>query len=324
MCGRKTSNILEVHRDMLGRYIMCKIEINDDTYGFVNVYAPNISNKVFFTDLFQDAMDIGCDFYILGGDFNLVFDLEKDCTGSILYNMDALKRLKSLMEINDLIDIWRALNPETQKFTWFGNRPNRTYSRIDYFLTSNCLLNNTINAEILPGFMTDHSLITFVIDVSKCKRGPGIWRLNNPLLDNNKYCELIREEINCTLKCSKHLDAQDTWELLKLNVAQKSREFSKKRVNTKKVYKVNLYKLLESLQEEAHEHGISDELKKVTDSVEADLESIYHDEAVSSAFRAKAKYTAEGDKCTRYFLLAWKSEIIYRKLCIKFVTKMVN
>ena len=169
MCGCKTSNILEVRRDMLGRYIMCEIEINDDMYGFVNVYTPNISNQVFFTDLFQDAMDMGCDFYILGEDFNLVFDLEKDCTGSTLYNMDALKRLKSLMEINDLIDIWRALNPETQKFTWFGNTPNRTYSRIDYFLTSNCLLNNTINAEILPGFMTDHSFITFEIDVSKCK-----------------------------------------------------------------------------------------------------------------------------------------------------------
>lgn len=46
-----------------------------------NIYAPNEDNPAFFEDLFYRLSDFNCDDIVIGGDFNLVFDLEKDKKG---------------------------------------------------------------------------------------------------------------------------------------------------------------------------------------------------------------------------------------------------
>lgn len=57
--------------------------MNDDDVNMTvaNIYAPNEDNPAFFQDLFYRLSDFNCDDIIIGGDFNLVFDLEKDKKG---------------------------------------------------------------------------------------------------------------------------------------------------------------------------------------------------------------------------------------------------
>lgn len=57
--------------------------MNDDDVNMTlaNIYAPNEDNPAFFQDLFYRLSDFNCDDIVIGGDFNLVFDLEKDKKG---------------------------------------------------------------------------------------------------------------------------------------------------------------------------------------------------------------------------------------------------
>lgn len=57
--------------------------MNDDDVNMTlaNIYAPNEDNPAFFEDLFYRLSDFNCDDIVIGGDFNLVFDLEKDKKG---------------------------------------------------------------------------------------------------------------------------------------------------------------------------------------------------------------------------------------------------
>ena len=57
---------------------MCKCVINDDTYALVNLYAPNVNAPNYFLDLFKQIVEMNCDYHILGGNFNLVFDVDMD------------------------------------------------------------------------------------------------------------------------------------------------------------------------------------------------------------------------------------------------------
>ena len=69
--SKKVSKVNEIVRDINGRYIMCKVLINNDWYGFVNIYAPNRDTPEFFSDVFQQISTLNCDYMVIGGDFNL-------------------------------------------------------------------------------------------------------------------------------------------------------------------------------------------------------------------------------------------------------------
>ena len=65
------------------------------------------------------------------------------------------------------------------------------------------------------------------------------------------------------------------------------------RTNERKLYKYNLYKLLEKLQDEM----IIDSTESIEESINTvsnDLEAMYEDKARSSAFRARVRFTEGG------------------------------
>ena len=49
---------------------------------FANIYPPKENNAAFFLNLFKQLNDFTCE-DIIGGDFNMVPDLEKDKFGGI-------------------------------------------------------------------------------------------------------------------------------------------------------------------------------------------------------------------------------------------------
>lgn len=95
----------------------------------------------------------------------------------------------------DLTDIWRDLHPDSQRFTWRRRNPE-IHCRLDFFLISSSLATNALEADILPGFRTDHSLITLCIGTKTNPRGPGFWKLNTHFLRDLEYINLIKNTIN--------------------------------------------------------------------------------------------------------------------------------
>ena len=64
------------------------------------------------------CMGFKCEETIIGGDFNLVFDVEKDKKGGIARtHKRSLEVVQEYSENLDLVDAWRALNPEASRYT---------------------------------------------------------------------------------------------------------------------------------------------------------------------------------------------------------------
>ena len=70
--------ILRLYLDTNGRFIICDIETEGKCITLATLYAPNEDEPSFFQDFFDHLSDFRCDDLIIGGDFNLILDLDKD------------------------------------------------------------------------------------------------------------------------------------------------------------------------------------------------------------------------------------------------------
>ena len=94
-----------------------------------------------------------------------------------------------------MIDIWHLQNPDRKRFTWRTDRPCKC-SRLDYFLVSESILAMNPISEIHNAYRSDHNIIELSILKSTQKRGKGLWKMNNALLENRNFVQMIRDEIN--------------------------------------------------------------------------------------------------------------------------------
>ena len=75
----------------------------------------------------------------------------------------------------------------------FHNLLGNELGPLRYFVAwiSSGVFGKVEKSNILPGFKTDHSLITLDIDLSLFERGPGFWKLNCKHLNDPEYIKLI-------------------------------------------------------------------------------------------------------------------------------------
>ena len=96
-----------------------------------------------------------------------------------------------LMEEIGPQDIYRKLHPNTKAFT-YEKKNLKLKSRIDFFLVSNSIVSEVKRAETRSSIVPHHKAIFLGIEVkSSLERGPGSWKFNNTLLDDEKYKDLI-------------------------------------------------------------------------------------------------------------------------------------
>ena len=81
------------YSDPGGRFIICNLTTNGRHFTLANIYAPNEDDPNFCVDLFNHLLDFKCDEIVIGGDFNLVLDVEKDKKGGLARPIRNLWRL---------------------------------------------------------------------------------------------------------------------------------------------------------------------------------------------------------------------------------------
>ena len=172
--------------DNTGRFIICDIKTNEKLTTLATIYAPNEDDPGIFERFHDHLRDFQCDDIIIGGDFNLVLDIDIDKKGGLAKTRTkAVNVIKYHMAELDLVDVWRVLNPDGRsRCTWRHQKPE-IHCRLDFLLVSQSLTCNATTSDILAGFKTDHSLIT----------GPGFWKLNTSLLERDGYVKQIKTAI---------------------------------------------------------------------------------------------------------------------------------
>ena len=92
--------------------------------------------------------------------------------------------------------------------------------RLDKFFFSNHLQNRLINYNILPNLFSDHEGITIHFDIGTRKKwGKGTWKLNNEILEEERYRNFIKEVIEEILENKIVQESPaNCWERLKKKV----------------------------------------------------------------------------------------------------------
>ena len=75
----------------------------------------------------------------------------------------SLDMINNLKMQYDLQDIWRILYKTNKRFTWRQKRP-LIQCRLDFWLTSVNIQDTVVNADIIAGVFSDHSVIILKLD----------------------------------------------------------------------------------------------------------------------------------------------------------------
>lgn len=164
----------KVIKDTEGNFIIIKLKTMGKDILLINIYGPNRDNPNFYENIQKHISDFNNCSTIIAGDWNLVLNPTLDYF-NYKHNNNPKAQEKVIQMSNDLelVDIWREINPEVERYTW--RRPNPPQqARLDFFLISDNLLSYIKDADILYGYRTDHSLITLQLEFLKRGKAQNI------------------------------------------------------------------------------------------------------------------------------------------------------
>ena len=297
-------------RDNDGRIILINIELDGNIFTLLNVYAPNIrrNRNSFFKKVNNIINNNRLGILIMGGDMNeslTSFDRKSISPNN---QNKPVNSLKQLIKKYKLIDIWRELNQNSSQFTWRRKNNRSVASRIDFFLISPDIRPHIISADIRPALIshTDHQAISLQIRLKAQNKGKGFFKINNSILNDTKYKEIIIKLIDTHQEkiLTKNNDPRVTWDIFKTEVREVTIAYCKQKAAESKNEIKHLENKLKFLNEKSSN---SQHLKKEINNVENNLQNLYVKETRGAQIRSRVRWAEEGEKNTKYFLGLEKS-----------------
>ena len=155
-----------------------------DKFYLVNIYTPNSKRGLERLALREKKWDPAVRKYlkelekqkpvVVCGDFNAAhteIDLARPTANrhNAGFTDEERQGISALIEVG-LVDTFRALHPEVQRYTWWSHwghaRENNVGWRIDYFFVSKSLKSKLRDAEIYEDYMgSDHCPISITLDI---------------------------------------------------------------------------------------------------------------------------------------------------------------
>ena len=305
-------NILKSLTDNEGRMLGANIQKDNTQVQLINIYSPNKPQErpQFFLNiskLFDPKLNI-----ILGGDFNMVQNINMDRAGGTPSptHLSGSIELQNILDEHKLCDIWRALNKNKKEFTW--ENPNKTIKcRIDRLYISKNLTNQIETTNILPIIWSDHKYITIKIKNNEYqKKGPNFWKLNTSILQEENY-NVEMEEFWKFWQTQKQKFAEITtwWDMGKKHIQSMSIIYC---TDKQKQKKRNLRDITNKIEKEKKENNPNPQLIK---NLQTEMINIQNEMNKGVFTRSKEKMIEEGETPTKFFFL--QEQIKQKKKHIK-------
>ena len=293
--------ILNSYTDPEGRFIILDLELNGLRLTLSNVYAPNEDSPDFFIDFIQKIEAVPNDNRIIGGDFNLVLDINVDKKGGLkTTHVKSRDAITAWMESTDLTDIWRMQHPNDLKYTWYRYNPTKIFCRLDYFLVSFGLVEKVVSTRMSPGFRSDHSAVHLDFIPFMNSKGRGFWKLNCSLLYDLNYVMHIKEVIRTTADLNQAANPNLLWDTIKMAVRGESIKLGSQK-------KKEINHNIESIENEIirlQEQLNCTEQDSILEQIEAkreELQNIIKLKTQGAIIRSRIQYYDEGEKNSKYF-----------------------
>ena len=304
--GQFNVNILNQMCDNKGRILILSATIDAKNFLLINLYNPNTENEqvdVLNTLLtMMKTIDINENTnLLLAGDFNVFFNTNLECSGgNPSFKQKSVAKLIEIMETFNLCDIWRIRNPKTKRFTFRQQHCSGFIQRrLDYIFISNSLQESVLNTEVLPAFLSDQSPVFISYnEMRNIPIGPGFWKFNSSLLNNETFKINLRDFIKNTKSKLNFNDTQLNWELLKYEIRKFIISYSKVIAKEERARRLKLENTLKFL-----ENNLTDNLKKQQYGLlKCELDEIYDKIAEGVRVRSRCQQYEEGEKSNKFFL----------------------
>ena len=304
-----------------GNYVIIGCRIGMDNYVLGCIYGPNKDEPEFYEEVNEVLRSVDCDHIILGGDLNFVMNSQIDCYGYVRENnVNARNKFISMCTEHNLIDVWRQFHPHESQYTWIKANPSKG-ARLDMFFISDHLSNLCIEQKILPGYRTDHNMITLEIKINDAARGPGLWKFNESLLNDEKYIDLVDNCIETTVEqyalpiySPGYLTDVDNYNVIafKINddlfyetllmlIRGETVRFAKQKAKDCKKKEKDLVAQVEKNQSE-HFKEKSDESARRLEQCKEELENFRKPMINGLIVRSRTQWHEEGERSSKYFL----------------------
>lgn len=294
-------DIKQIYKDIDGRAIVMEIKIENNWYVFANIYAPNEDDPAFYINV-ANMID-ACENrnVIWAGDFNLVLDILKDRYNSNYNNHKAASTLSAYMHETDLVDVWRALNPQKATYTFFRRQP-LAMSRIDFFLISSSLMPSVVEAQIVATPITDHSLVTLRLTNIDCPRGAGLWKLNTSHLSNIEFLKQLNNVVQKDIKTSCNVEPMQRWEFVKNGIINYCKTKSSEIAYERKAKVNKLYQTLGNIKQQMDANPqVYDNIKEQYHEAASQLQDHLEYKARGALLRSKTLWYDQGERSSKYY-----------------------
>ena len=162
--------IINSIEDENGRFILLNLEVSDNQFTLINIYANNemkyrnLLIKRLTSLIESDAVGIK----LFGGDFNDTLTISDRITNSKKPKKCPANEVTSLIKKYNLTDIWRIKHPHEKQFTW-RRKNGIERSRIDFWLLEENALPLVYTSDIRPIQInaTDHMAIQWGTLITK-------------------------------------------------------------------------------------------------------------------------------------------------------------
>ncbi len=139
ICFNKCPGEVITHRaDGDGHWLTVVLKVESLFIIMTNIYGYNNEgqNKKLLENITNVILDLKVlyptNYVLVGGDWNMTPDEWLDRIPPRLGKPQCNDTVKSFMTDNNLTDVWRSVNPDVKRYSWF--KPNgANKSRIDYF-----------------------------------------------------------------------------------------------------------------------------------------------------------------------------------------------
>lgn len=281
--------------DPNGRYIIFDIISNENSFRFINIYAPNSEvDRVMFINKMHSWMNPDIETFI-AGDFNCALNSDIDrlnCVGSRdIGQID----MSLFMKHYDMEDIFRRRNPTKRVYSWCRGDKK---SRIDYWLVSKSMDNQIDCIDYHPCPFSDHDIVNLTFRDSETEHGPGSWKMNEKVIKSDLFRDSfigMWEEWKKE-KC-KYDNLNKWWDLGKSKIKNLAKWVSQKLSQDRKDRAHELEKQLKYLKERSYNHNHDDRIELLT----AELNILLYEKAEGAKIRSRAQWFEEGEKGTKFF-----------------------
>ena len=196
----KIHNVIKDNVDC--SFLILDITISNERFTIANIYGPSDrDNADFFSNVFRLIEEIGNRQVVTAGDWNTLLDPSLDSRNYRNFGSRPRSRhvIKDRMEHLELADVYRHVYPNKRAYTW--RRFNTIQQgRLDYILLSDILLEKVKNVDIMPGYRSDHSIVSVTLYNLQNNRPKTYWKFNNSLLKDKQFIDEIKKVILQTKK----------------------------------------------------------------------------------------------------------------------------